>query len=183
MKRLLRRILRVVIPESLKALYRHRRRAARESRVAIPLEFTETPTGSVAHVNRSFQMRITPDEKPNLIYHLRENGGSIDEMTGFFEAAKNARLLWDVGAHKGMFALFFCLLGAEKRAVAFEPSTQLLQRAKDLSALNHLDDRIEWNSCAIGDHVGTSRFVLENTGFATAARGQSEGIAMATTTL
>src|SRR5437764_9314903 len=183
MKRLLRRILRLIVPEGLKARYRARRFAARGSSPPIPLEFAETSDGLIAHVNRTFNVRITADEQANLRYHLEENGSSIDEMTGFLVAAKNARLFWDVGAHKGVFALFFCLSGAEKRAVAFEPSAELLERAIELGALNGLNGRIEWSSSAIGNRVGRSRFAVQNTGFLTVACEDEATVEVPLTTL
>lgn len=134
-------------------------------------------------MNRSFDLRVTPDEKANLTYHLQENGSSIDEMAGFLAAAPHARLFWDVGAHKGIFALFFCSLGADKTAVAFEPSRELRARATELGAMNNLNDRIEWNGSAVGDRIGTTRFALQNTGFLTVAGGDAPTVDVELTTL
>jgi FkbM family methyltransferase len=168
MKRFLRRIFRNVLPGWVKARYRSRLSGRQPRDIAVPLSFSESPQGRVATIANAIRLIITRDEEPNLRYHLQENAGCIEEMAGFLREAAKTRLLFDVGAHKGLFALVFAASDTRNRVVAYEPSPVLAKRAKELGELNGFNDRIEWRNEAIGDRTGSAFFAIEPTGFAAA---------------
>lgn len=175
MKRFLRRVLRNVIPASVKDRYRARQFAARPAGANISIQFVESAAAPVAIIERSIRLVITQEEKPNLLYHLQNNGACVEEMAGFLRHARTAKLLFDVGAHKGLFALIFAALGSEKRVVAYEPSAPLARRARELGELNRFNDRIMWRPEAIGERNGPAFFKTEPTGFVAAVSANRGG--------
>jgi FkbM family methyltransferase len=178
MKRFLRRVFRNVLPGWLKARYRSRLFGHRPGDVTIPLSFTQSGANCIATIGDSVRLVVTRDEEPNLRYHLQESGACIEEMAGFLREAEKARLLFDVGAHKGLFALVFAALNRAKRVVAYEPSPLLANRARELGELNGFTDRIEWRTEAIGDRTGSASFEIESTGFAAGIRDDKADMAV-----
>jgi FkbM family methyltransferase len=140
-------------------------------------EFREEagPNGPVAAVDNRIRIQSTAAFVPDLRFHFVENGQSRDEMGAFLDAAPSLprdALLYDVGAHRGLFSLVHCALGPARRAVLFEPSISLTSDARALLALNGFDSRAEVRVCGVSDHVGTRRITEDALGFAQPAGEQ-----------
>lgn len=148
-----------------------------------PFDFQEEqgPDGPIATIDRRLRIRATPAFMPDLRFHFVDNGQSRDEMGAFLDAAPSlppSALLYDVGAHRGLFSLVHCALAPDRRAVLFEPSISLTNDARALLALNGFAPRAQVRVCGVGDRAGTRRITEDALGFAQPA---SEGDAGAAT--
>ena len=99
-------------------------------------------------------MRSYRDEDAADFLHLAANGESIEEIASFMALAGSARTFFDVGAWKGLFSLIFCLLGDDKRAVAYEPSQSGIDATMTLAALNGCAPRIVARQVGVGLAAG-----------------------------
>ncbi len=125
--------------------------------------------GPVATIDGRLRIQSTPAFMPDLRFHFVENGQSRDEMGAFVDAAPSLApdaLLFDVGAHRGLFSLVHCALGPRRRALLFEPSLTLARDARTLLALNALEARAEVRACGVSDRAGTRRITEDALGFA-----------------
>jgi FkbM family methyltransferase len=133
------------------------------------------PAGPVATIDGRICIQSTPAFMSDLRFHFVENGQSRDEIGAFVDAAASLpanALLYDVGAHRGLFSLVHCALGPARRAVLFEPSLSLSHDARALLALNGFDTRAEVRVRAVGDRAGTRLMAEDALGFAGLADDQ-----------
>jgi FkbM family methyltransferase len=127
------------------------------------------PQGPVATIDGRLRIQSTPAFLPDLRFHFVENGQSRDEIGAFLDAVPTLApdaLLFDVGAHRGLFSLVHCVAGPLRRAVLFEPSPSLANDARRLLALNGLEARAEVRTSGVGDRPGTRRISEDALGFA-----------------
>ncbi len=152
-------------------------------------DFREDATleGPVVTIDNRVRIQSTPAFMPDLRFHFVDNGQSRDEIGAFLDAAPYFppdALLYDVGAHRGLFSLVHCALGPRRRAVLFEPSPSLTNDARTLLALNGLDGRAEVRVCGVGDRAGTRRITEDALGFAQpASEEDTQAAAIEFTTL
>jgi FkbM family methyltransferase len=133
------------------------------------------PAGRVAVIDGGMRIRSSEAFMPDLRFHFVDNGQSRDEMGAFLDAAAllpSDALLYDVGAHRGLFSLVHCALGPHRRAVLFEPSISLTNDARGLLALNGFDNRTEVRVRGVGDRAGTRLIAEDALGFAEPANDQ-----------
>ena len=133
------------------------------------------PDGPVAAIDNRIRIQSTAAFLPDLRFHFVENGQSRDEMGAFLDAAPSLppdALLYDVGAHRGLFSLVHCALGPERRAVLFEPSISLTGDARALLALNGFASRAAVRVRGVGDRAGTRLIAEDALGFAGPADDQ-----------
>ena len=131
--------------------------------------------GPVATIDGRIQIQSTAEFLPDLRFHFVDNGQSRDEIGAFADAAASLpsdALLYDVGAHRGLFSLVHCALGPDRRAVLFEPSMSLSNDARALLALNGFDGRAEVRASGVGDRSGTRLMAEDALGFAGLADDQ-----------
>ena len=129
----------------------------------------------VAVIDNRIRIRCTPAFMPDLRFHFVDNGQSRDEMGAFLDSAPSLppdAMLYDVGAHRGLFSLVHCALGAHRRAVLFEPSISLTNDARALLKLNDADNRAEVRVRGVGDRAGTRLIAEDALGFAGPADDQ-----------
>ncbi len=147
----------------------------------------ESASGPVARVDGRIVLRATPDFMPDLRFHFVENGQSRDEIGAFLDVAPRlpaGSVLYDVGAHRGLFSLVYCAIAADRRAVLFEPSPSLTADAKALLALNGFQDRAEVRLSGVSDRSDRRTIVEDGLGFAREAAADAAGATdMAFTTL
>jgi FkbM family methyltransferase len=145
------------------------------------------PEGPAARIDDRLRLRSTPEFLPDLRFHFVENGQSRDEMGAFIDIAPTlpgGAMLFDVGAHRGLFSLVHCALSPDHRAVLFEPSPSLAKDARGLLALNGFDGRAEVRACGVGDRAGRRQIVEDALGFAIdAQRGAAGAEAVEFTTI
>lgn len=153
------------MPEIIKSRIRGRLYGYRSSRVDLHYELLSDETGLFVSLNRKIKLRISERDREDFAYHFVENGASVEEMHGFIEASRSARLLFDVGAHKGLFSLVFCALNDLNRAVAYEPSPTLGATAGTLAGMNEFENRMTVLSYAIGRASCPMSVSLDSSGF------------------
>jgi FkbM family methyltransferase len=152
--RLVRQRLAPFVPERIKAPLRPRLFGYRPSSVALPIEFQSDVRGLAALIDRRVTLRYRDEDAADFQYHLAANGESIEEIASFMALAGSARTFFDVGAWKGLFSLIFCLLGDDKRAVAYEPSQSGIDATMTLAALNGCAPRIVARQVGVGLAAG-----------------------------
>ena len=185
-RRLARRAAAWLPQSALRRIAEYRFGYAQEGRV---FEFREHagPDGPVVTIDGRMRIRSTAAFMPDLRFHFVENGQSRDEIGAFLDTAPSLppdALLFDVGAHRGLFSLVHCALGPRRRAMLFEPSLSLTRDARALLALNGFDARAEVRVCGVGDRTGTRRIVEDALGFAQpAGEENTPGAAIPFTTL
>ena len=159
-----RRSLAPWLPESIKASFRARLFGFREATLALPIAFGAGSDGPEVSLD-GITLRFREEDRRDLQYHLDENGESIDEMAGFLALARSRRVLFDIGAAKGLFSHVFCLLNPGNRAVAFEPSAALVASAAALADLNGCRPQICFRRCALGAAPGRAAGRVDADGY------------------
>ena len=160
-----------VVPEFIKSRIRGRLYGYRKSQADIRFDISHDEAGPVVSINNSIRIRINEEDRADFSYHFITNGASIEEMFGFIQAAKSARTLFDVGAHKGLFSLVFCACNEINRAVAYEPSPTLGAKAKHLAQINGYEARFDLQPSAIGDVSRTVPASVDSSGFINFGQG------------
>jgi FkbM family methyltransferase len=138
----------------------------------------EGPAGPIARIDGRLTLQATADFMPDLRFHFVENGQSRDEIGAFLDIAPTLppdSVLFDVGAHRGLFSLVYCALSPDRRAVLFEPSASLTKDAGRLIALNGFEGRAEVRVCGVGDRTGQRDIVEDALGFAREASAGAPG--------
>jgi FkbM family methyltransferase len=130
----------------------------------------EQSNGScVVVIDERIRLKTSPEFLPDLRFHFVTNGQSRDEMGAFIDAASSSppdALLYDVGAHRGIFSLVHCAMSPARRAVLFEPSNSLTRDARALIDLNGFQDRAHVRVCGIGERKEVRQIVEDDLGFA-----------------
>jgi FkbM family methyltransferase len=129
-------------------------------------------------IDRRVRLRFRPEDREDVAFLLRDNGESVEEMASFLGVASGARVLFDVGAAKGVFSEIFCLLDPASRAIAFEPSPALADSAAALAALNNCESRFHLRRCAVGATAGDHTARLYPWGYIGVDASDEEGVSM-----
>lgn len=116
-------------------------------------------------IDNRVTLHFRDEDMEDVTVLLRDNGGSVEEMASFLSLASSARVLFDIGAAKGLFSEIFCLSDPVRRAVAFEPSPALADSAAALIAANGCDPRIHLRRCAVGAEAGRQTARLYTWGY------------------
>lgn len=177
MRRIARRAAALLPQSALRRIADYRFGYAHDGR---RFEFREAtgPLGPEVDVDGRLHLHATAAFMPDLRFHFVENGQSRDEIGAFLDAAASlspGALLYDVGAHRGLFSLAHCALGARHRAVLFEPSMSLAHDARALLALNGFENRAEVRVCGVGDRRASRRMSEDALGFAQPAGSAEAG--------
>jgi FkbM family methyltransferase len=168
------------VPEPLKRLVRQRMFGYRAAGVRFALDLRDEDGVVAATVDGRYRLRLPAAARPDLRYHFAENGESVEEMHALLAAARDpGGLLFDVGAHRGLFSCFFALAGAGSRAVAFEPSPVLAADVRSALAMNGLEARVQVREAALGSR--TERVPASVDAGGLIVLGQGDGEAEVTT--
>jgi FkbM family methyltransferase len=87
----------------------------------------------------------------------------------FLALAPSARVLLDVGANTGWFALLCCAANPRCRAYCFEPVPRIFEALKTNVAINHFEDRCTPIMAAVAEHDGRAQFHVPYCDFPTSA--------------
>lgn len=91
---------------------------------------------------------------------LSEDPDQRAELDGFIDACTPGMLLFDIGAHFGVFSLAALHYGGdEARAVAVDPSPMSMQMLEIQGRINGVTQRLETVHAAVADKPGTAEFV------------------------
>jgi FkbM family methyltransferase len=84
----------------------------------------------------------------------------IAEFDGFIDNSSPGMILFDVGAHFGLFS--FASLhygGSEARAIAIDPSPTAVRFLTMQAKLNRIDDRLQVFQASVGDQLGRQKMI------------------------
>jgi FkbM family methyltransferase len=154
-RRFIRRQAASCLPAWMKAPFRARRVGFRAPETGVSAAFSSDGEGPFVVIDRRMRLRFRDQDSDDVAFLLRDNGESVEEMASFLSVASSARLLFDVGAAKGVFSEIFCLLDPARQAVAFEPSPALADSAAALAVINGCQSRIHLRRCAVGEKAGS----------------------------
>src|SRR2546425_283113 len=89
-------------------------------------------------------------------YHLQdEDPEQVAEFDNFVRNSSPGMLLFDIGAHFGLFSLAALHYGGgNARAIAVDPSPTATHFTRLQAALNHVSDRLHVVQAAVGDKSG-----------------------------
>src|SRR5262245_15883634 len=155
--RVLRHRVAPFIPERLKAPLRPRLFGYRPPAVNLPISFASDDRGPSVAIDRRATIRYRDEDAADFQYHLVDNGESVEEIAGFMQLALSARTFFDIGAWKGLFSLAFCSMEpdrADRRAVAYEPSSSGVTAMAALSDLNDCASRLLLRPVGVGLSAG-----------------------------
>lgn len=156
-RRGLKRVAAAVLPEGMKRRLRAPLYGYRPSEVSLPVEFSDGVDGPrihVSHAGGAFSLRFREEHRLMIRTHFVDHGAAVEEMAAFISLAATARTFFDIGADLAIFSNVFCALHPGNRAVAYEPSPGRMQSARELTALNGFDGRVQFRSCALQSHAG-----------------------------
>jgi FkbM family methyltransferase len=142
--------------------------------------------GPEVTIDRTLRLHVTPEFMADLEFHFVDNGQSRNEIGAFLDVVRRlppGALLFDVGAHRGLFSLVHCAVAPDRRAVLFEPSASLALDAARLLSLNGFASRAVVRRCGAGARTERRRIVEDRLGFARDAAGDSSGDDVEFTTL
>jgi FkbM family methyltransferase len=138
------------LPEALKKQVRGLLYGYRKARVSLPVAFRSDAAGPAVIIDDRIRLRFAEQDRLAIRTHFAEHGAAVEEMSSFIAIAGRAKMLFDVGADRGIFSLVFCVMGEGKRAVAYEPSPSRFAAATELAALNGVDGRLTLRQAALG---------------------------------
>lgn len=152
-----KKYLRVVVPRGLRNWLRS------------PMRSVEWAWDEVKHAaggNETVEMRpgfsiICHPGVYNFAYHLQHTDpDQAEEFDGFIRYARPEMILFDIGAHFGLFSLAALHYGGQKAvAVAVDPSPTATRIVKIQARLNNVSERLRVIEAAIGDHTGVQSMV------------------------
>lgn len=97
----------------------------------------------------------------NFAYHLQHTDAEqVIEFEDFIAYAIPGMVLFDIGAHFGLFSLAALHYGGQQAvAIAVDPSPAATRMVKIQASLNNVSDRLHVLKASVGDHVGSQRMV------------------------
>lgn len=161
--RWMRRYLAPWMPERLKSGMRARLFGYRPSDRATSIACGADDRGRFADID-GVRVRYRDEDRSDFEYHLVHNGESIEELTAFVRAARDAHVVVDVGAWKGLFSIAFCQLDGARAAVAYEPSPIGVAAIRALTALNDCAARVTIRPVVVGEGAGTAAMLMASDG-------------------
>jgi FkbM family methyltransferase len=89
-------------------------------------------------------------------YHLQHTDpDQVEEFDGFIKYATAEMVLFDIGAHFGLFSLAALHYGGTRAmAVAVDPSPTAERMVKIQARLNHVSERLHFIRASVHDHAG-----------------------------
>lgn len=97
----------------------------------------------------------------NFAYHLQHTDAEqVVEFEDFIDCARPGMVLFDIGAHFGLFSLAALHYGGPKSvAVAVDPSPTAVRIVKIQAQLNNVSERLHVLKASVGEHAGAQRMV------------------------
>src|SRR6185295_15684246 len=119
-----------------------------------------------AGANETIEMRagFSPVCHPGVYdfaYHLQHTDpDQVEEFDGFIKRTSPGMVLFDIGAHFGLFSLAALHYGGPRAvAVAIDPSPTAARVLKIQARLNKVAERLHVFKSSVGDHTGTQSMV------------------------
>jgi FkbM family methyltransferase len=109
---------------------------------------------------------VPPEILPSFEFHLHANGESVEELHGFLRFAASADgVLFDVGAHHGLFSLVYCAARPGNRVTAFEPAAPSLAVLERAARASGFGERVGTVNAWVGQRDATVTGVADESGF------------------
>jgi FkbM family methyltransferase len=160
-----RAVARALLPSAAKRLLNPWRLGDRSFGVAGP-EVAIEADGTVS-IPPDIRLRVAGRLLEELKDHFVHHAESREEMAGFLaEARRRPGVLFDVGAHQGLFGVVFCAARPDNRAFLFEPSPSAMKTAREAITRNGFAARAIACTTAVGARSGTASMVVDPSGFA-----------------
>lgn len=107
---------------------------------------------------KSFKYNALPDD--GLGRMLFWNGLDYESETLFifYQLAKRAKTVIDIGAHTGLYTLVACVAQTDSKVIAFEPVPDIYERLSGNVRINGWDGRCALHRCAVSNT--TSRMII-----------------------
>jgi FkbM family methyltransferase len=109
---------------------------------------------------------VLPEAVDWAIYQFWSDPTSAAEMREFVNSARDRDVLFDVGAHFGIFSTVHALVNRGGLSFAYEPTGAAARIAREHFVRNGVSDRVELVEAAIGQVLGFSSAVVDPAGFA-----------------
>lgn len=140
----------------------------------LPVEgsFTVTLPGG-----ETFEYASSANEGIGRALHWRGIEGYEPETTHVFYAlAKSAKVVADIGANTGMFALMACAANPNARVYPFEPVAHIYDRLVENIRLNNWQERCIAHNAAVSDENGVAQIhIPQASGLPVAATLKADG--------
>jgi FkbM family methyltransferase len=153
----LRRAGRSLVPARYRAALRRLYNEATVPSGRISGSFGPSADGLVAvTLSSGAAFRIAADSRSSVEWHLRDSRQAA-ELLAFARTVtrRSPGLLFDAGAHSGLFSLLYCLAHPHNQAVSFEPSAALASRIERHGRVNGVASRHAVVAKAVADTVGS----------------------------
>jgi FkbM family methyltransferase len=185
----IRRAALSLFPSARRAVLRRLYDAATTPRPGARIDVSRTETGGVLTIARGPSIAIPAECQADIEQHFSTREAAA-ELECFMRYARTPGFLFDVGANNGLFSVAYCLAHPANRAVAFEPSSPLVERIRQMARLNGVEERLRVVAKAVADSAGERQLMLATRGafvqvaaFAGTAQNEWQSVAIDTTTL
>jgi len=111
---------------------------------------------------RSFQYVSHAADPIGRYLFWSRRGWEPDTTAVFFELARQARCVIDVGANSGLFSLIACCASADATVVAFEPVPRVHAQLVEHVRINGFESRCHPRAEAVADVAGTAKLVVSD---------------------
>lgn len=98
------------------------------------------------------------------LHYFTDSPRGRTEFSALVEAAEQAEVAFDIGAHAGMISALFCAANPRIKVYGFEPSPLLCQRLENTVALNDFTDRLSIQRGGIGAEASTMDMLIDPAG-------------------
>jgi FkbM family methyltransferase len=153
------------------------------------IEISRTEMGGLLTIEGGPSIRIPVECRADIEQHFATREAAA-ELERFMRHARTPGFLFDVGANNGLFSVAYCLAHPANRAVAFEPSSPLVERIRQMARLNGVEQRLQVIAKAVADSPGERQLMLAARGafvqvaaFAGTAQNDWQSLVIETTTL
>jgi FkbM family methyltransferase len=109
---------------------------------------------------------VLPEAVDWALYQFWSDPTSAAEMLEFVNCARDRDVLFDVGAHFGIFSTVHALANADGVSFAYEPTGAAARIAREHFIRNGIAGRVELVEAALGEVSGSSTAVVDPAGFA-----------------
>ncbi|MGB9899065.1 FkbM family methyltransferase, partial [Thermanaerothrix sp.] len=110
---------------------------------------------------RSFFYSATPNDViARVLYWRGLQDWECETISCFYELAKSAQTILDIGANTGFYTLLALVANPVSRVIALEPVPRVFKKLYEHIHLNHFDDRCELYMVAASSFVGTALMLV-----------------------
>jgi len=163
MKRLLRRWGKQFLPLGVRAYLKHRLEAGPDSSLSTNSKLTEEDGRLRFTIDDSWSFLAPLDLRDYLVPFINIPVHRT-ELYAIAQLSRRGGVLFDIGAHVGIFSAIFCAAQPRNRVFSFEPSPVSRPRLEAIRALNQWEDRMSIEQVGIGAAPGQLEMLIDPIG-------------------